>query len=94
MLSAEHGSIEGKQIGHYHVLSRMGRGGMGEVFLSQDTRLGRKVALKLLRSDLTGNEDPTAALLTGGASCLSTQSPEHLDHLRNRFREQHSLHGH
>ena len=57
MLSAEHGSIEGKQIGHYHVLSRIGRGGMGEVFLSQDTRLGRKVALKLLRSDLTGNED-------------------------------------
>jgi len=57
MLSAEQGSIEGEQIGHYHVLSRIGRGGMGEVFLSQDTRLGRKVALKLLRSDLTGNED-------------------------------------
>ena len=57
VLSAEQGSIEGKQIGHYHVLSRIGRGGMGEVFLSQDTRLGRKVALKLLRSDLTGNED-------------------------------------
>ena len=57
MLSAEQGSIEGKQIGHYQVLSRIGRGGMGEVFLSQDTRLNRKVALKLLRSDLTANED-------------------------------------
>src|SRR5689334_16129636 len=57
MLSAERNSIEGKQIGHYRMLSRIGRGGMGEVFLAQDTRLNRKVALKLLRTDLSGNED-------------------------------------
>jgi eukaryotic-like serine/threonine-protein kinase len=37
MLSAEQSSIEGKQIGHYQVLRRIGRGGMGEVFLAQDT---------------------------------------------------------
>lgn len=47
----------GKQIGHYQVLNQIGRGGMGEVFLAQDTRLGRKVALKLLRSDFTRNEE-------------------------------------
>src|ERR1043165_3273711 len=57
MLSAEQDSIEGKQSGHYRMLSRIGRGGMGEVFLAQDTRLNRKVALKLLRTDLSGNED-------------------------------------
>ncbi len=57
MLSAEQSSIEGKLIKHYRVLSRIGRGGMGEVFLAQDTKLNRKVALKLLRSDLTANED-------------------------------------
>src|SRR5262245_29437777 len=57
MLSAEQSSIEGKQIGHYQVLSRIGRGGMGEVFLAQDTRLNRKVALKLLRGDVTKDED-------------------------------------
>ena len=50
-------SIIGKQIGHYQVLSHIGRGGMGEVFLAQDTSLGRKVALKLLRSEFTTNED-------------------------------------
>jgi serine/threonine protein kinase len=50
-------AIVGKQIGHYQVLNRIGRGGMGEVFLAQDTRLGRKVALKLLRSDFTRNEE-------------------------------------
>src|SRR5256712_8078160 len=51
------GSIVGKQIGHYEVLSLLGRGGMGEVFLAHDTSLGRKVALKLLRSDFTRNEE-------------------------------------
>jgi serine/threonine-protein kinase len=51
------GSIVGKQIGRYQVLSGIGRGGMGEVFLAQDTSLGRKVALKLLRRDFTRNEE-------------------------------------
>jgi len=55
------GSIVGKQIGHYQVLSRLGRGGMGEVFLAQDTSLGRKVALKLLRSDFTRMKSDCAA---------------------------------
>jgi eukaryotic-like serine/threonine-protein kinase len=41
-------SILQQQIGPYLVLSLIGAGGMGEVFLAQDTRLGRKVALKLL----------------------------------------------
>src|SRR5688500_9816780 len=50
-------AIVGRQLGHYQVLNQIGRGGMGEVFLAQDTRLGRKVALKLLRSDFTRNEE-------------------------------------
>jgi len=50
-------AIIGKQIGHYQVLSNIGHGGMGEVFLAQDTRLGRKVALKLLRTEFTTNKE-------------------------------------
>src|SRR5207247_6161531 len=50
-------SIVGKQISHYQVVSRIGRGGMGEAFLAHDISLGRKVALKLLRSDFTRNEE-------------------------------------
>ena len=49
--------IVGKEIGHYQVLSRIGRGGMGEVFLAEEKKLGRRVALKLLRSEFTTNEE-------------------------------------
>ena len=45
------------RIGAYDVLSLIGRGGMGEVYLAHDTRLGRKVAVKLLQPGLTSNPD-------------------------------------
>src|SRR5262245_19552615 len=41
-------SLIGRQIGAYQIIEQIGRGGMGEVYLAQDGRLGRKVALKLL----------------------------------------------
>jgi TolB-like protein len=46
----------GAELGHYKILSMIGAGGMGEVYLAQDTRLRRKVAIKLLSPELTGDQ--------------------------------------
>ncbi len=46
-------SRAGLTIGHYELIRRIGRGGMGEVYLARDTQLGLQVALKLLQPDLT-----------------------------------------
>lgn len=49
--------FEGQFVGQYRITSLLGVGGMGEVYLAEDTKLGRKIALKLLPADFTKDVD-------------------------------------
>ncbi len=50
-------SVVGEYFGHYKVCSDIGAGGMGEVYLAEDIKLSRKIALKLLLLELTRNKN-------------------------------------
>ena len=50
----------GTKLGHYEVLSLLGKGGMGEVWRARDTKLGRQVAIKTLPEEFAKDADRLA----------------------------------
>jgi class 3 adenylate cyclase/predicted Ser/Thr protein kinase/tetratricopeptide (TPR) repeat protein len=49
--------MTGRIVSHYKILEKLGEGGMGKVFLAEDTKLERKVALKFLPAGMTSNKE-------------------------------------
>ena len=50
-------ALAGRTLSHYQVVSLLGAGGMGEVYLARDQRLDRTVAIKILPGDLAGDPE-------------------------------------
>ena len=69
------GAPVGELIGHYRIESLIGIGGMGEVYLARDERLGRKAALKLLPERLTADETQLSRFKTEARAASALNHP-------------------
>ncbi len=64
-----------RHLGAFRVLEPIGKGGMGEVFLAEDTRLGRRVAIKCLGRERQGDEASKARLLREARTASALNHP-------------------
>src|SRR5438128_2502483 len=62
-------------LSHYRIVSKIGAGGMGEVYLAQDMRLDRKVALKILPADVASNRDRMERFIREAKSAAALSHP-------------------
>jgi serine/threonine protein kinase len=65
----------GRTVGHYRITAKLGAGGMGEVFLAEDSRLDRKVAIKFLSNELAGDPGPRQRFLTEAKAASALNHP-------------------
>jgi len=74
-VTASGSPVVGRTLAHYEVLERIGGGAMGEIFLAQDTRLDRKVALKVLPPESVNNEERLQRFRTEARAAAAMNHP-------------------
>src|SRR5437016_12116369 len=62
-------------LSHYRIVSKIGAGGMGEAYLAQDTKLDRRVALKILPADVAANRDRMERFVREAKSAAALSHP-------------------
>src|SRR3984957_9100100 len=65
----------GEIISHYRIVEKLGRGGMGEVYLAEDKQLGRKVAIKFLPAEVATNESARQRQLREAQTAATLDHP-------------------
>src|SRR5882757_6209142 len=65
----------GKKVGHYLITTRLGAGGMGEVFLAEDARLDRKAAIKFLPSEMAADPERRQRFLNEARAASALNHP-------------------
>jgi serine/threonine protein kinase len=68
-------SLAGQRISHYKIMSRLGAGGMGEIYLAEDLKLARKVAIKFLPPALIADEQARRRLLREARAAAALDHP-------------------
>lgn len=72
---SEREDMSGERLGRYRILSLLGRGGMGTVYLAKDTRLNRKIAVKFLRREFSSDADKLKRFVQEAKSASALNHP-------------------